>query len=95
MARKPQNWVTNATMSPKITGNSSTLIGAQMIEIPSSALVVTAHPDDIDFGGGGTIAKLRAAGTDPESAGFATGPPHTRPRKWLGASGWAGSLRGE
>ena len=64
MARKPQNWVTNAIMSPKITGNSSTLIGAQMIEIPSSALVVTAHPDDIDFGGGGTIAKLRAAGTE-------------------------------
>jgi len=34
-----------------------------MIEAPSRVLVVTAHPDDLDFGAGGTIAKLRAAGT--------------------------------
>lgn len=34
-----------------------------MIEQPSSVLVVTAHPDDIDFGGGGTIAKLVKSGT--------------------------------
>lgn len=34
-----------------------------MIEQPSSVLVVTAHPDDIDFGGGGTISKLVKSGT--------------------------------
>ena len=28
------------------------------------ALVVTAHPDDVDFGAGGTVASLVAGGTD-------------------------------
>jgi len=40
------------------------ITGAMMIQTPSRVLVVTAHPDDIDFGGGGTIAKLRKAGTE-------------------------------
>ena len=33
-----------------------------MFELPKQALVVTAHPDDIDFGGGGTVAWLRSQG---------------------------------
>ena len=32
-------------------------------ETPERALVVTAHPDDVDFGAAGTIATLTAAGT--------------------------------
>ena len=31
---------------------------------PTRALVVTAHPDDLDFGAGGTIAAWTAAGID-------------------------------
>ena len=30
--------------------------------VPARALVVTAHPDDVDFGAGGTVARLTAAG---------------------------------
>ena len=33
-------------------------------EVPKRALVVTAHPDDVDFGAAGTVARLRDAGTD-------------------------------
>ena len=32
------------------------------LEIPSSALAIGAHPDDIEFGAGGTLAKWAAAG---------------------------------
>jgi LmbE family N-acetylglucosaminyl deacetylase len=31
--------------------------------VPDRALVVCAHPDDVDFGAGGTVAALTAAGT--------------------------------
>ena len=31
--------------------------------VPARALVVCAHPDDVDFGAGGTVAALTAAGT--------------------------------
>jgi len=31
--------------------------------VPERALVVCAHPDDVDFGAGGTVAALTAAGT--------------------------------
>jgi LmbE family N-acetylglucosaminyl deacetylase len=31
--------------------------------VPERALVVCAHPDDVDFGAGGTVAALAAAGT--------------------------------
>ncbi|MFZ9283369.1 MAG: PIG-L deacetylase family protein [Candidatus Nanopelagicales bacterium] len=34
-----------------------------MIERPGSVLIITAHPDDLDFGAGGTIPKLRELGT--------------------------------
>lgn len=45
---------------------------------PSRVLVVTAHPDDVDFGAGGTIATLTEAGvavsycvvTDGDAGGF-------------------------
>jgi LmbE family N-acetylglucosaminyl deacetylase len=30
--------------------------------VPERALVVTAHPDDVDFGAGGTVARLTGAG---------------------------------
>jgi LmbE family N-acetylglucosaminyl deacetylase len=33
------------------------------IEVPQVALAIGAHPDDIEFGGGGTLAKWAAAGT--------------------------------
>lgn len=33
-------------------------------EVPKRALVVSAHPDDVDFGAAGTVARLRDAGTD-------------------------------
>lgn len=38
----------------------------QMTElaVPESALAIGAHPDDIEFGCGGTLAKWAAAGTD-------------------------------
>src|SRR5687767_6334420 len=32
--------------------------------VPARALVVSAHPDDVDFGCSGTVARLRAAGTE-------------------------------
>lgn len=32
--------------------------------VPGRALVVSAHPDDVDFGAAGTVARLRAAGTE-------------------------------
>jgi LmbE family N-acetylglucosaminyl deacetylase len=31
-------------------------------EVPERALVVSAHPDDVDFGAAGTVARLTAAG---------------------------------
>lgn len=33
-------------------------------EVPARALVVTAHPDDVDFGAAGTVASWIAQGTD-------------------------------
>jgi LmbE family N-acetylglucosaminyl deacetylase len=33
------------------------------LDVPTSALAIGAHPDDIDFGCGGTLAKWAAAGT--------------------------------
>lgn len=34
------------------------------VEVPERALVVCAHPDDVDFGAAGTVATLVDAGTD-------------------------------
>ena len=46
--------------------------------VPSRVLVVTAHPDDVDFGAAGTVAQLVAGGaevtycvvTDGDAGGF-------------------------
>lgn len=59
------------------------------VEIPVAlerVLVVTAHPDDVDFGAGGTIAALTGAGvqvtycvaTDGDAGGFDPGVPRSR-----------------
>jgi len=32
------------------------------LPVPSSALAIGAHPDDVEFGAGGTLAKWAAAG---------------------------------
>ena len=32
------------------------------LAVPASALAIGAHPDDIEFGGGGTLAKWADAG---------------------------------
>ena len=53
----------------------------ERVEIPEGvtrALVVTAHPDDVDFGAGGTVMALVKAGvkvtfcicTDGDAGGF-------------------------
>ena len=47
-------------------------------EVPERVLVVTAHPDDVDFGAAGTVARWTAAGaevvycivTDGDAGGF-------------------------
>src|SRR5512134_875911 len=53
------------------------------------ALVVTAHPDDIDFGGAGTIANLTDAGVDVTyclvTDGQAGGFDHSIPRTQMAA----------
>jgi LmbE family N-acetylglucosaminyl deacetylase len=52
--------------------------GMEILVSPERALVVTAHPDDVDFGAGGTVATLVASGcavsyciiTDGDAGGF-------------------------
>lgn len=41
---------------------TSTAGWTQNLEVPSSALAIGAHPDDVEFGCGGTLAKWAAAG---------------------------------
>jgi LmbE family N-acetylglucosaminyl deacetylase len=36
--------------------------GDQEPEVPARALVISAHPDDVDFGAAGTVARLTGAG---------------------------------
>lgn len=59
-----------------------------LTEPPSRALVVVAHPDDIDFGMAGTVAALTQAGTEVHYA-IATsgeaGPPEDHDRGELRA----------
>src|SRR5690606_41780329 len=53
-------------------------------------LVVVAHPDDIDFGGAGTIAKLTDAGAEVVyclvTDGEAGGPDHETPAEKIAAT---------
>ena len=62
---------------------------ADLSEPPAVALVVVAHPDDIDFGMSGTVAALVAAGTHVHYA-IATsgeaGPPEDADRDELAAT---------
>lgn len=54
--------------------------------LPERVLVVTAHPDDVDFGAAGTVATWTAAGiavsycvcTDGQAGGFDRGVPRER-----------------
>lgn len=63
------------------TGSAPSLLQVEFLDLsnpPESALVVVAHPDDIDFGMAGTVAALTTAGTEVQYA-IATsgeaGPP--------------------
>ncbi|TAN25182.1 MAG: PIG-L family deacetylase [Actinomycetota bacterium] len=47
-------------MSTYLTSDSTNPL--QNLEVPSSALAIGAHPDDIEFGCGGTLAKWAAKG---------------------------------
>ena len=56
-----------------------------MTEAPDRVLVITAHPDDVDFGAGGTVATLVDGGatvtycviTDGDAGGFDPAVPRT------------------
>lgn len=56
------------------------------LDVPSRALVVTAHPDDVDFGAAGTIASWVAQGTrvtycivtDGDAGGFDPDVPRSQ-----------------
>ena len=39
------------------------------LPVPARALAIAAHPDDIEFGCGATLAKWSAAGCEAHSAG--------------------------
>ncbi len=68
------------------------------------ALVVMAHPDDVDFGAAGTVALWNRAGisvtygivTDGDAGGFDPAIPARRfPGSDSGATGSRGRRRGE
>ena len=63
-------------------------MGAQLVlddDVPERVLVVTAHPDDVDFGAAGTVARWTAAGaevvycivTDGDAGGFDPAVPRS------------------
>ena len=47
---------------PVPTGVTLPSSWSRELEIPGSALAIGAHPDDVEFGAGGTLAKWAAAG---------------------------------
>lgn len=47
---------------PPVTGPDGAPVWSRDLTVPSSALAVAAHPDDVEFGAGGTLAKWAAGG---------------------------------
>lgn len=49
--------------SPTV-GHDASAPWTRNLDVPARALAVGAHPDDVEFGAGGTLAKWAAAGTE-------------------------------
>ncbi|MGI9051691.1 MAG: PIG-L deacetylase family protein [Ilumatobacteraceae bacterium] len=47
---------------PSLTPGDSPAAMTRQRDVPASALAIGAHPDDVEFGAGGTLAKWAAAG---------------------------------
>ncbi len=54
---------THELASARVTTESDNIELFDLADAPQTALVVVAHPDDIDFGIAGTVAALSGAGT--------------------------------
>ena len=53
-----------------------------MIDGVERVLVVTAHPDDVDFGAGGTVAKFTATGVQVSYCIITSGDAGGLTRAW-------------
>ena len=53
-----RSWTTDAEQRRRRAGATATVD----LDVPASALAIGAHPDDVEFGAGGTLAKWAAAG---------------------------------
>ncbi len=52
----------NEPGQPALTSTARIADWSEDIEPPASALAIGAHPDDVEFGCGGTLAKWAASG---------------------------------